>query len=183
MCTALRGLIDDLARRKADVRWVRADGLHVTLKFLGWVAAERLAAVRVALAGALRDRLALQLQVRGLGAFPSLRRPRVLWVGLYGDGLVELTARVDEATARIGFEPEKRPFTPHVTLGRVSSLRGWDRMEDALKARIDDDFGASSVAAVTVYRSTLRPDGAMYTALWTIPLGRNKEGGHHGNGR
>ena len=180
---ALHRLIAEIARCEADVRWVRVETLHVTLKFLGGVETQRLEAVRAALADAIQDRPALQLQVRGLGAFPSLHRPRVLWVGLHGDGVVELAAHIDAALARIGCEPEKRAFTPHATLGRVSSLRGWQRLEEAIQAHRDDDFGASTVDAVTIYRSTLRPDGAVYTPLWTISLSRNKEGAHHGIGR
>ncbi len=181
--TALRRLIDELARPKADIRWVRAEGLHITLKFLGWVEAARLEKVHAALAAAIADQAALQLRAHGLGAFPSLRRPRVLWVGLEGAGLAELAARVEAAMVRMGFEAEKRAFTPHVTLGRVSSLRGWARVEELFKAHLDDEFGESGVDTVVIYRSTLRPDGALYTPLWTIPLGRHKEGVHYGNGR
>jgi 2'-5' RNA ligase len=172
---ALQGLHAELARHKADVRWVRPEGLHMTLKFLGYVEAPRLEKVRAALEAAVREHAALRARVHGLGAFPSLRRPRVLWVGLEGDGLAELAAAVDAALEPLGFEPEKRAFTPHVTLGRVNSLRGWPALEEDFKAHLDDDFGDSDVTAVTIYQSTLRRDGAVYTALWTIPLGRHKE--------
>jgi 2'-5' RNA ligase len=114
--------------------------------------------------------------VRGLGGFPSLRQPRVLWVGLESDGLAELAACVEEAMSRLGFEPERRAFAPHITLGRVNGTRGWSRTEELFKGHLSDDFGECTVDAVTIYRSTLRPDGAVYTPLWTIPLSRNKGG-------
>jgi RNA 2',3'-cyclic 3'-phosphodiesterase len=173
----LRALQAELAQADADVRWVRAEGIHVTLKFLGAVEAARLERVHTALVDALHAQPALHLQVRGLGAFPSLRRPRVLWTGLHGDGLDAVARYVETALTALGFTPERRAFTPHVTIGRVNSLRGWPRLEEQFKAHLDDNFGGSAVEAVIIYRSTLRPDGAVYTPLWTIPLTRNKEGG------
>ena len=177
----LREVIEQCAHRKSDVRWVRGDGLHVTLKFLGWIEARRLQQIEAALAQALQGRPALRIRVGGLGAFPSLRRPRVLWVGLEGDGLGELAECVEQAMDRLGFEPEKRGFTPHITLGRVNGMRGWSHVEDTLKTHLTEDFGESAVEAVTLYGSTLRPDGAIYTPLWTIPLGQNREGDPHDN--
>jgi 2'-5' RNA ligase len=173
---ALGDLQQELAAVKADVRWVRREGLHVTLKFLGSVETERLEQVHGTLGAAVASRPALQARVRGLGAFPSLRRPRVLWAGLSAPGLVELAACVDAVLTPLGFASEPRPFTPHVTLGRVNSRRGWPQLEEILKAHVDDDFGHSAIDAVTIYRSTLQPKGALYTPLWTIPLSGNKQG-------
>jgi len=179
---AVRALQDELVRIKADVRWVRPEGLHVTLKFLGSVEATRLERVRVALATALADQPALHVHVHGLGAFPGWRRPRVVWIGLQGDGMVQLAARVEDALAPLGFEREQRPFTPHLTVGRVNSPRGWARLEEVCKAHLDDDFGESDIDAVTIYRSTLQRGGAVYTLLWTIPLDQVK-GASHDTGR
>ncbi len=171
---AVVDLQSELARIKADIRWVRAEGLHVTLKFLGSVEASRLEHVREALAGVVREQPALRVRVRELGAFPGWRRPRVVWVGLHGEGLAELAQRIDAALEPLGFERERRAFTPHLTLGRVNSLRGWLRVEEVCKAHLDDDFGETDISAVTIYRSTLQRGGAVYTPLWTIPLGRHK---------
>ncbi len=176
---AIAALQAELARVRADVRWVRAEGMHVTLKFLGAVAASRLQRVRAVLVDALAAQPPLEVQVRGTGAFPSLRRPRVLWVGLEGAGLSELAGVVDAALVPLGFAAEKRNFTAHVTLGRVHSLRGWPALEEQFKAHLDDDFGSSRIDAVTVYRSTLRAGGAVYSALWTIALCRHREGSTH----
>jgi 2'-5' RNA ligase len=167
---ALRTLQTEFVDTRADVRWVRPEGLHVTLKFLGAVEAARLEAVHTALVAALAERPPLCLSVRGLGAFPSWRRPRVVWVGLAGEGLAELAACAEHTLTGLGFLAEGRPFTPHLTLGRVNSLRGWPRLEDLIKTHLQDDFGDSRIDAVTIYRSTLQPGGAVYTSLWTIPL-------------
>lgn len=173
---ALRHLLAQFAALKSDVRWVRAAGMHVTLKFLGWVDAGRLEQVHTTLAAAVADRPAVLVRVRGLGAFPTLRRPRVLWVGLEAEGLAALAACVEDAMSSLDFEPENRTFTPHITLGRVNGMRGWPRVEEVFKMHLSDDFGECIVDAVTIYRSTLRPDGAVYTPLWTIPLSQHKEG-------
>ena len=163
-----------LRRINADVRWVRPEGLHVTLKFLGSVAPPRLQQVYETLATAVAGQPALRVRLRGLGAFPNWRRPRVVWVGLHGDGVVELARCIDAALVPLAFEREQRAFTPHLTLGRVNSLRGWARVEEVCKAHLDDDFGESDISVVTIYRSALQRGGAVYTALWTIPLGRHK---------
>jgi RNA 2',3'-cyclic 3'-phosphodiesterase len=175
---AVNDLQGELRRFDADVRWVRREGLHVTLKFLGSVAPARLERVHAALASSLWDQPALQVRVRGLGAFPDWRRPRVVWVGLQSIGLVVLTTLVDGALAPLGFEREQRAFTPHLTLARVNTPRGWPRLEEACKAHLDDDFGASDISAVTIYRSTLQRGGAVYAPLWTIALRRHKGAAH-----
>ena len=163
-----------LARSDADARWVRPEGMHATLKFLGGVDSNRLDQVHDALVTAADGHGALRLHVAGLGAFPSLRRPRVLWAGLHCPGLRELAASIDEALVPLGFEPEKRAFNAHVTLARLRSLRGWENLAPAVEAHAEDEFGRVAVAAVVLYRSTLRRDGAVYTPLWTIPLAQHK---------
>ena len=175
---AVGDLQSQLARINADVRWVRAEGLHVTLKFLGSVEAPRLERVHEAVVAAVGQQPALHVRVRGLGAFPGWRRPRVVWVGLHGVGLAEIAACIDDALVPLGFEREQRSFTPHLTLGRVNSPRGWPRLEEVCKAHLDDDFGESDIDAVTIYRSTLQRGGAVYTSLWTIPLSRHKGASH-----
>jgi RNA 2',3'-cyclic 3'-phosphodiesterase len=172
---ALQELREELARVKADVRWVRAEGLHATLKFLGAVEPPRLEEVHTTLLAAAGAQVAVRVRAHGLGAFPTLHRPRVLWVGLEGEGLLEMARRIDAALEPLGFEREKRGFTPHITLGRVNSLRGWPRLEEEFKAHLADDFGDSDIDTVTIYRSTLRRDGAVYTPLWTIPLETYRE--------
>jgi 2'-5' RNA ligase len=173
---ALRQLLAELSQVKCAVRWVRGEALHVTLKFLGAVEPARLELARATLATAVSGRSALRVRACGLGVFPSWRRPRVLWVGLEGEGLPELAVCVEAAMCQVGFEPEGRAFTPHITLGRVNGHRGWSRVEEYVHAHLSDEFGSSIVECVTIYRSVLHPDGAEYTPLWTIPLGRNMEG-------
>ncbi len=178
---ALVQLKCELAQAGAEVRWVRDEGLHATVKFLGSVEPAVLDAVRAALGGSLQSFPAFSVQVGGLGVFPNLRRPLVVWVGLAARELSALAARVDAAVAAFGFTAESRPFQPHITLGRVKSPRGWPRLEERLKAHWDDEFGTCEIDGLSGYRSDLRRDGAVYTKLWTIPLLRRR-GGAHGTG-
>jgi len=179
---AILRLKADLARVRSEVRWVRDEALHATIKFLGSVPGERLGDVRDAVAGAAALVASFSARVRGLGAFPSIKRPRVLWVGIETPDLGKLAKEVEGALLPLGFAPEGRPFHPHVTLGRVSGQRGWRSVETILKAHWTDDFGTSPVDHVTVYRSDLRPGGAVYKILWTSGLSDSRREAIHGIG-
>jgi 2'-5' RNA ligase len=168
---ALAALTARLRAAGGDVRWVAAENLHVTLKFLGHLRQERLVAVRAAVRAAAAETAPFAVSVAGLGAFPSPPRARVAWVGLHGPEMGALAARVDAALARAGFAPEARAFNPHVTIGRVRTPRGWDQVLKAMQVDWETDFGESPVSEVVIYRSDLGRDGARYTALERVPLG------------
>ncbi len=161
----------ELAALEADVRWVRDDALHGTVKFLGSVALPVLREMQAVLGAALRDFPACTVEVAGLGAFPSVHRPRVLWVGLESAALPRLAERVDSALAALGFAPEARPFQGHITLGRVRGRRGLESLQAAIEARRTARFGRCAIAELTAFGSDLRRDGAVYTKLWAAPFG------------
>ncbi|MFN8640943.1 MAG: RNA 2',3'-cyclic phosphodiesterase [Candidatus Binatia bacterium] len=161
----------ELARHGAAVRWVRDDHLHLTLKFLGNLEAEALAALRADLAATLGTTPPLTATIRGLGVFPDARRPRVVWAGVACGGLAAVAAAVDGAAARVGVVPETRPFRPHVTLGRVTAAARWTPLGQALAARAAEELGSCAIDALVGVRSDLRADGALYTKLWSIPFG------------
>lgn len=161
----------ELACLGAAVRWVRDENLHVTLKFLGNVSTEALEALRAGLVDALSGPPALAATVRGLGAFPTLRRPKVIWARIDCAPLADVAAIVDRGAAHIGVAPETRPFAAHVTLGRVTGGAGWRPLADALTARADQNVGDAVFTELVAFRSDLRPGGALYTKLWSIPFG------------
>lgn len=146
--------------------WVAVPNLHLTLKFLGDVAEERLSVVAGAIRGAVEGIAPFDLEVGRLGAFPTPSRPRVLWAGLTaGAGpAAELAGRVDQAVAALGFEPETRPFSGHVTLGRVRAPRRNPALERALGAGTGP-LGRLRVERVSLMQSQLSPRGARYTEL------------------
>jgi len=162
--------IERLRPHAADVAWVAPANLHVTLKFLGQVDEARVPALSDALGAAVADRPALDVVVRGLGAFPSATRPRVLWAGLDDPtgAMTALAERVDGCCGRLGFPTESRAFTAHVTLGRVREPRRQPALPDAL-AR-PSEFGRLRVERVSLMRSELSPRGARYSELFGAPL-------------
>jgi RNA 2',3'-cyclic 3'-phosphodiesterase len=162
-----------LQAAQGDIRWTRGEGLHLTLKFLGDIARTQVEPILAAMRQALHEQPALHVLAQGLGAFPNLRRPRVLWAGLSGEGLPELSGAIEAALMPLDFPPEEREFIPHLTLGRVHSLRGWERVLAVIKEYEHAHFGESTVAQVTLYQSELRPDGAIYSPLGSVPLGNS----------
>ena len=158
---------------KADLRWVDSAGMHLTLQFLGEVSDGLLADVRRALATAATSVSPLELACRGLGAFPGLARPRVVWAGIRGavGDLSRLAAACQRACEPLGFVPEKRPFQGHVTLARVRSPRGFGPLARVIESAADDDFGAWTATEVVLYRSHLRRTGSIYEALDRVPIG------------
>lgn len=175
MREALAGEIASLRSLTRDVSWVAPDNLHLTLKFLGGVAPDRLAEIEVALARVARGARPFELAVRGLGAFPTRSRPRVLWAGAAaGSETLSLLAKhVDDALAALGFEREARAYSPHVTLGRVRTPRLDPSLAAAIQAGDQREFGLVRVERLALMRSDLSPRGARYSSLgsWSIGTG------------
>lgn len=159
-----------LQEAEGDIRWTRVENLHLTLKFLGDIERQQVEPILEVLKKLMETQPPLHLIVQGLGVFPNSRRPRVLWAGLKGERLLELVEAIETSLMPLDFPPEDREFTPHLTLGRIRSLRGWDRVFALLKAHEHMVFGESTVKEVTLYQSTLRPDGAVYTELGSTPF-------------
>jgi 2'-5' RNA ligase len=172
--TALESLIAGAAGSTRDVRWVDKDNLHITIKFLGDTLRERIPEVSVAVATACLGVPAFDLLISGIGAFPPRGAPKVIWAGVSRGGghLAELAGRVDAALAELGFERERRPFSPHVTIGRVRSSTGSavGEIRELLGAADGFVAGGQTVDEVTVMRSELRPQGPVYTRLATASL-------------
>jgi 2'-5' RNA ligase len=161
-------------RAADDVRWVAPENVHLTLQFLGAVPETRLADVRAAVAAAAAAAPgAISLEVRGAGAFPSARRPRVVWLGLGGD-LAALEALVRDLGARLaplGFPPEERAFTAHLTLGRAREGRAGPGLGGALAHAAEAEPFAWRAGDVALVESHLSPRGARYEPLTRSILG------------
>ncbi len=163
---ALAGLIEELSRTGRGISWVRPGNLHLTLRFLGGsVQTQRLRSLLASLEKIAAETPPFTMKVGGVGGFPSLNRPRVIWAGLESPELVELARRVEAAAVRHGFEPEERPFAPHLTIGRVRDPRGFSHVRGIVEEARDRKFGASRTESMTLYRSILSPAGANYDAL------------------
>ncbi len=169
---ALGEEIAHLRTAAPDVGWVAPDNLHLTLKFLGPVAPGRIDQVEGALARVARGVRPFLLLIRGLGAFPTPPRPRVIWAGAAagGEALSALAGQVDDAVAALGFERETRAYSPHVTLGRVRASRRDPALAAAIEGGAAREFGLVHVNKLHLMRSDLSPRGARYTSLgaWSI---------------
>jgi 2'-5' RNA ligase len=159
------------------VRWTRPESIHLTLQFLGDVAPNQVEAIAAALRGVCADRTPFTFQLREVGVFPNPNRPRVVWAGIVepSGALAALQKQVTQALAPMGFEPEKRGFTPHLTLGRAA--RNVSRQELAelgdLITRFDVGVvGQVTVDHITLMKSDLKPSGAVYTPLAIVAFGK-----------
>jgi 2'-5' RNA ligase len=162
------------AGRHADeVRWTPADRLHVTLQFLGAVPEERVEQVREVLAAAAAAARPVRLEVRGTGGFPTPRRPRVVWLGLAGDlgALAALVADLGRRLAPLGFPPEGRPLTPHLTIGRSRDGRGAPGLGGAIAGAAAADAIPWRAVDLSLFRSHLGSAGARHEVLARFPLG------------
>jgi len=161
-----------LAGVEADIQWVKPELMHITLKFLGSVPSAQITAIFDSLNGRLAAQPVIKLCTGLPGAFPSRKRPRILWVGLQPDGLAPLRGLqrlVEESVAELGFSAEERKFNPHLTLGRLRSPRRIERLiKEFYALRVPAmDF---KVNEVQIMRSKLSREGPAYTRLHSIVL-------------
>jgi len=158
------------------VKWVDPQGIHLTLKFLGNIPSRRVTEITDAIRKATQGISPFHLEISGLGAFPSLKQPRVFWVGISGelDKLSALQLDIDSTLAALGFAREERPFVAHLTVARIregaspAERRDFGELVDS--TTFQDKYPVE-VAAVRLMRSQLMPAGAIYTCLSVVGLG------------
>ncbi len=156
------------------VRWVPAENIHLTLKFLGDVSLVNLEMLKKLLKSVVPPHPSFEISAGGLGAFPKVHHPRVIWIGLeVPTELIAIQHSIEIETARLGYSREERPFSPHLTLGRVS--RNANQADIHELGEVLDTFkvgflGATRVREIHLYRSDLKPGGAVYTRIYSVPL-------------
>jgi 2'-5' RNA ligase len=158
------------------VRWVKPNSIHLTLKFLGDVEKDRIDSLKSALDEAAANHVPFSLEVAAPGCFPNTRNPRVLWLGLEGDleSLDALQRSIEEGMTGLGFEPENRGFSPHLTLARVQRNTSRDnasRVGLAAERGLAEPVGGWQVESLSLMRSQLKPSGSIYTELHRAQLG------------
>jgi len=163
----------DLRSTHADVRWVNPEKIHLTLKFFGNIEESRIDPIFKSIEEPIRNTLPFSLKVQGVGAFPNLKNPRVIWMGLV-DGreiLVSFQKQIETQFEEIGFQSEDRPFHPHLTLGRMKSSRGKEELVGRMERHKEEEFGDLQVERMVLFKSDLRPTGPIYTPLRELRLG------------
>lgn len=166
--------IRKLSKIPSDLKWVREENLHLTIQFLGNVTEDQVSSVNNALQKSVSGVAPFKLVLEGIGAFPSIERPRVLWVGISGDSpsLLLLHRQVQREMELLGFEPEKRKFSPHLTVARARSPYGFaDVMEKAKEVmEISEIFGTANIGSIELMLSKLESKGPQYSVLSQVPL-------------
>jgi 2'-5' RNA ligase len=166
----LAELVSQLRGLAPKLKWVRAENLHLTLKFIGEIEIEKLDTIRGALTE-VRSSKSVELQVQGLGFFPNERWPRVFWAGLRtSHNLAALAADIDAACAALGFAREQRPFSPHLTLARLESTLPPGSLRDAIQRHAAHEFGAFRATEFHLIESRLKSTGAEYTTVQSFPF-------------
>jgi 2'-5' RNA ligase len=163
----------DLKSAHADVRWVSPEKIHLTLKFFGDIEESRIDSIFDSIKEPVRSTQPFSLKVQGVGAFRSMKSPRVIWMGLVNGSqiLTSFQKEIEARLEKIGFQPEDRPFRPHLTLGRVKSSRGRNDLVGRMEKHKEGEFGDFQVKRVILFRSDLKPSGPIYTPLGDVKLG------------
>jgi len=169
---AVADVMGELRRAQADVAWVRPENLHVTMRFLGEMTDEQrqmLADVLARIAGNFQP---IPIALSGLGAFPSISAPRVVWVGISQgqDPLVQLAGQLEDAVVALGMPRDTRRFTAHVTLGRVRTPRHRAQLVASLRDLTWTPPGPFIADHLTLFQSQLTSSGAIYTPVFTAPF-------------
>jgi len=153
----------------ASIRWVKPKNLHLTLKFLGDIEEEKLKEVENSVTESVSPYNKLNLSLKGLGFFPDIKRPKVIWKEVAGDidELLSLAESIEKNMTRIGFSAELRKFSPHITIGRIKKIKR--REIDTILEMASDSEEVEFIAQnVKIIRSELIPGGAVHTTLKTI---------------
>jgi 2'-5' RNA ligase len=168
----LGGLQSTLKNEGLKLRWVSPGNIHLTLKFLGDVSSQKLQAVKKVIQEVAGSQALFSLESSGVGVFPSVRKARVLWTGIHGDvdRLTDLQSHLDRTLAGIGFVPDKRKFRGHLTLGRVKGRIDGGSLAAAIAACSDVASRSWTVDRLVLFKSDLKPSGAVYSELFAAAL-------------
>ena len=168
---------EGLKKLDSDASWTRVSSIHITLKFLGDIEEEYIAKIAAVIEEASKGQPPFEISIKGSGAFPNLKNPRIIWIGVEDGtkGLTHLQQPLDYGLNSIGFEREEREFRPHLTLGRVKGPRGKERLSAAVSELKDIKAGSFIVDRVILYKSELKPTGAVYAKLKEVTLQKNVE--------
>ncbi len=150
-----------------NIRWIKTQGMHLTLKFFGEIDGEKIEKVKSMLGNITKDYRPFRLSLKGTGSFPpGAKHPRVIWIGIeMNETLQNIQTRLENELHKLGFPREKRKFHPHLTLGRIKEPQNIGRVLESLDRHKETDFGGMTVDTITLFESKLRPTGAEYTIL------------------
>ena len=160
-----------LKQTNANVKWVKPENIHLTLKFLGEVNEEQLNKTKNILQDSIKEKRSFDMVISELGAFPKLESPRVIWIGIKNgvENVLDITSILEGELSRIDFPKEKRPFSGHITIGRVRSNKNRSELIEAVNKfnKEEQKEFSQTVKSIVLFKSTLTPKGPIYEALFT----------------
>lgn len=168
----LSGLGDKIRNPQDKMTWCKPQNIHLTLKFLGDVKAEDVEPVKRTITGLTKEFPAFRISVKGLGAFPGKKEPRILWAGIEEgkDELIRLAGKLEERMYTIGFSKEDRKYKPHLTLARIKCIKDVNEFNEKLLKFNDYDAGRAEVDTVSLIKSTLTQQGPIYETICSARL-------------
>jgi RNA 2',3'-cyclic 3'-phosphodiesterase len=157
---------------RLPVRWVKPENVHLTLKFFGEISLSTISDIGKVLEDTVQEYAPLMFFIKGLGVFPNIKKPRVLWIGISGDikPLSQIQANLETNLERKGFAKENRSFKSHLTLGRIKGDIHPENLFDILRSFSDFTSEPFEAKELVLYKSELNPSGALYTKLQTVYL-------------
>ena len=179
VCEAIQKQTDRLRRILGNdfIRWVPTQNMHLTLKFLGDTSTSHLDFLKQMLVREANLHSPFDLQLGGLGSFPTPRNPKVLWIGIHAPpGLTSLQRSIEAGVSRLGYKGEERAFSPHLTIARARQNAGLSDLQK-IRAALDKiqlgNIGTARVDSVHLFKSDLQPGGSIYTKLFSAPLSKS----------
>lgn len=158
------------------IRWVPTQNMHLTLKFLGDIAASHVDFLKQLINREANSHPQFDLQLGGLGSFPSSRRPRILWIGIHAPTqLAALQEGIEAGTSQLGYDPEEKPFSPHLTIGRARKNIGpleLQKIHGVLVQTQLGNIGSARIDSIHIIKSDLQPSGSIYTKIFSAALSK-----------
>jgi 2'-5' RNA ligase len=171
--SAFAELQGELKKTGADIRWVKPENIHLTLKFLGDIEEESTGSIIHVIKGTCSRFEPLTLEIRGVGVFPNAKSPRVIWAGVNcNTALAEIRNSIEEGLSSLGFDRDNRKFSPHLTLGRFRSSQGRRSLMDMAGQLTDRSYGIIHAGSIDLIKSELGPGGAKHTKIAEVLLGK-----------
>jgi len=161
---------------ESHLKWVTTEQMHLTIKFIGEVPDQQLPEIKSVITNAIGIQPAFTMGIEGLGMYPHIEKPRIIWLGITGkEPLIGLHKILDQALTKVGIRQERRIFSPHLTLARVrrhADQRTVKEIGKTLSKFKVDSLGTVNVEQIRLYQSKLTPQGPIYTSLLTVPLNK-----------
>jgi 2'-5' RNA ligase len=165
-------LINELKLVLTPIKWVEKKNLHITLKFLGWVADDKLAPIEKCVTECAKGFKPFTLSFAGIGAFPDMKHPRVIWIGTKdgSDKAREIADCIENEASKKGFRGEEREFSPHLTIGRIKEKIDAGAVLKSVSEHENSEFGSFNVEHISIMKSTLRRTGPIYEEIKKVRL-------------